>query len=200
MASLRKKWQVLVRPGQGRNRSPARGQAVPDKSVARIIKRTWKAGTQRSGWNMDPGEPSSLKAERIPITVHAAEYVALLAAKGRVPEHVAAVRRRLSGSSRKPRSPGCLNFTRAVVDVALKVLRDAGRRLTTRSSTSATRFQGVRQWLRGEEQANQRPTSSRDWIGPRSSRSEDGNALTPEQATRLVATTRTGKFRAWDDR
>src|SRR5271166_4996732 len=127
MASLRKKgkvWYVRVRDESGRQREVKAG---PDKSVTNQMKRDLESKVRRiKAGVLDPREAGCLDAERIPITRHVEDYVAHLAAKGCVPEHVDLVRQRLEWFLDQSKVTRLSQIRPSLAVTALKTLRDAG--------------------------------------------------------------------------
>ncbi len=193
MASLRKKgkvWYVRVRDEGGRQREVKAG---PDKSVATQIKRDLEGKVQRiKAGVLDPREAGCLDAERIPITQHIEDYVRGLEAKGCVPGHVDGVQKRLAWFLEETTITRLSQLRPSLVTTALKTLRDAARSDRTVNHYCAA-LKSFSRWAWKDRRT--REDLLADLERPKIVTENKRAALTPEQAARLVTTTRTGKFR-----
>ena len=193
MASLRKKgkvWYVRVRDESGRQREVKAG---PDKSVAQSIARDLEGKIQRvKAGVLDPREAGCLDAERIPITQHVEEYVQELDAKGCVEGHVDGVRKRLTWFLEETKITRLSQLRPSLVDTALKTLRDAGKSDRTVSHYCAA-LKSFSRWAKKDRRTREDLLADLEW--PKIVTENKRAALSPEQAARLVTTTRAGKFR-----
>ena len=193
MASLRKKgrtWYVRIRDESGRQREVKAG---PDKSVAQSIARDLESKIQRvKAGTLDPREAGCLDAERIPITQHVEEYVRGLDAKGCVEGHVDGVRKRLTWFLEETKITRLSQLRPSLADTALKTLRDAGKADRTVSHYCAA-LKSFSRWAKKDRRT--REDLLADLERPKIVTENKRAALSPEQAARLVTTTRTGKVR-----
>ncbi len=193
MASLRKKgkvWYVRVRDESGRQREVKAG---PDKGVATQIKRDLEGKIQRvKAGTLDPREAGCLDAERIPITQHVQDYVAGLVAKDRVADHVSCVKKRLEWFLEETKVTRLSQLQPCVADIALKALRDAGKADRT-ISHHVTTLKAFSRWLRKNKRTREDLLADLD--RPKVVTERKRLPLTPEQAARLVTTTKGSKVR-----
>jgi integrase len=193
MASLRKKgkvWYVRVRDESGRQREVKAG---PDKSVAQSIACDLESKVRRiKAGVLDPREADCLDAERIPITQHVADYVRNREDKGFCPDHLENVRKRLGWFLEETKIARLSQLRPSLADSALKALRDAGRSDQT-VQHYATCWKSFSKWAWKNRRT--RTDMLADLELPKVVTTSKRSALSPEQATRLVASTRTGKSR-----
>jgi integrase len=193
MASLRKRgvnWYVRYRDVHGKQTEVKAG---PDKGVAKGIAndleskvRQIKLGT------LDPREAACTDAERIPIAAHVKDYIAVLEARGCVAGHVEGIEKRLTWFLDESKVTRLSQLRPSLAESALKVLRDARRSDRTVAHYAAA-VKSFSRWLWKDKRTREDLMSDleRPTIQTKSNRS----ALTPEQAARLIASTRGGKVR-----
>jgi len=193
MASLRKKgkvWYVRVRDESGRQREVKAG---PDKSVAQSIARDLESKVRKiKAGVLDPREADALDAERIPITQHVADYIRNLEAKGASALHVENVRKRLDWFLEETKIARLSQLRPSLADSALKALRDSGRSDQTIKHYAVT-WKSFSKWVWKDRRT--RTDLLADLEPPRVVTTAKRSALTPDQAVRLIATTRTSKSR-----
>jgi integrase len=193
MASLRKKgkvWYVRVRDESGRQREVKAG---PDKSVANQMKRDLESKTQRiKAGVLDPREADCLDAERIPITKHVADYVQNLEARGACPDHLKNVRKRLGWFLEETKISRLSQLRPSLAVTALKTLRDSGRSDQT-VNHYAVCWKSFSRWAWKDRRT--RTDLLADLEPPKIVTTSKRSVLSPEQAARLVASTRAGKVR-----
>ncbi len=183
-------WYVRVRDESGRQREVKAGS---DKSVAQSIKRDLESKVQgvKAG-TLDPREAGCLDAERIPITQHVEEHVRGLEAKGCVEGHVDGFRKRLTWLLEETKITRLSQLRPSLADTALKTLRDAGKSDRTVSHYCAA-LKSFSRWAKKDRRT--REDLLADLEKPKIVTENKRAALSPEQAARLVTTTRAGKFR-----
>jgi integrase len=193
VASLRKKgrvWYVRIRDESGRQREVKAG---PDKSIAQSIARDLESKTQRiKAGVLDPREAGCLDAERTPITQHMDDYVQGLEAKGCVQGHVDGVQKRLAWFLEESKISRLSQLRPSLVTTSLKTLRDSARSDRTVSHYCAA-LKSFSRWAWKDRRT--REDLLADLERPKIVTENKRAALSVEQATRLVTTTRTGKFR-----
>ena len=193
MASLRKKgkvWYVRVRDESGRQREVKAG---PDKSVVNQMKRDLESKTQRiKAGVLDPREADCLDAERIPITKHVADYVQNLEARGACPDHLKNVRKRLGWFLEETKISRLSQLRPSLAVTALKTLRDSGRSDQT-VNHYAVCWKSFSRWAWKDRRT--RTDLLADLEPPKIVTTSKRSVLSPEQAARLVASTRAGKVR-----
>ena len=203
MASLRKRnefWYIRYRDETGKQ---TERKASRDKSVAKSMAKSLedKVSGIKLG-TLDPRAADARDAERLPITEHVNAYVRNLEAKGRCPEHVQGVRKRLAWFLEETMIKRLSQLKPEVADLALATLRAAGRSDQT-VKHYATTLKSFSQWLK----KNRRTTTDLldDLDRPEIITAAERVALPPELTARLIETTRqrprrrgmSGEDRSW---
>ena len=203
MASLRKKgkvWYVRVRDESGRQREVKAG---PDKSVANQMKRDLESKTQRiKAGVLDPREADAMDAERTPIANHVADYIRNLEHKGVCLQHLRNIEKRLGWLLEKSKVSRLSQLRPSLAVSALKVLIDEGRGDQT-VKHYATAWKSFSRWAWKDRRT--RTDMLADLELPKVVTTSKRSALTFDQASQLIETTRrgprrrgmTGEDRAW---
>src|SRR5271166_251602 len=157
------------------------------------MKRDLESKTQRiKAGVLDPREADALDAERVPIAQHVSEYIGNLEAKGASALHVENVRKRLDWFLKETKITRLSQLRPSLADAALKVLRDSGRSDQTVKHYAVT-WKSFSKWAWKDRRT--RTDLLADLEPPKVVATSKRSALSPEQAARLVASTRAGKVR-----
>ena len=157
------------------------------------MKRDLESKTQRiKAGVLDPREADAMDAERTPIANHAADYVQNREDKGLCPDHLENVRKRLGWFLEETKITRLSQLRPALADSALKALRDSGRSDQT-VQHYATCWKSFTKWAWKNRRT--RTDMLADLELPKVVTTSKRSALSPEQAARLVTSTRTGKVR-----
>jgi integrase len=193
MASLRKRgrvWYVRYRDAQG---NQTEVKAGPDKSVAKTIANDLESKIQRIKLGtLDPREAASNDAERIGIATHVEDYVRNLGARGCVHGHVDGIRKRLEWFLGESKITRLSQLRPSLADDALKTLRDAHRSDRTVAHYAAA-LKSFARWLWKDKRT--REDLLADLERPTIHSKNARIALTPAEAAKLIAATRSSKSR-----
>ncbi len=154
---------------------------------------TWRARSSESRLVLSiPGKPVALTPKESPIAQHVEEYVRGLEAKGCVEGHVDGVQKRLTWFLEETKITRLSQLRPSLADTALKTLRDAGKSDRTVSHYCAA-LKSFSRWAKKDRRTREDLLADLD--RPKIVTENKRAALSPEQAARLVTTTRAGKFR-----
>ena len=193
MASLRRRgkfWYIRYRTTDGKQTEVKAG---PDKGVAKSIANDLENKVRKVKLGLlDPREAARDEAERIPIATHVKEYVRHVEACGCVPRHVVGVQTRLDWLLEETKIVRLSQLKPSVVTMAFKTLRDAGKADRT-VFHYATTIKAFSKWLKKDRRTD--GDLLEDLDRPEVITESRRNALTPEQAARLISATRVSKTR-----
>jgi integrase len=197
MASLRKRgrsWYVRYRDEHGKQ---AEVKAGPDQSVARRIAAELEGRVLaiKSG-AIDPRERSWADAERKPLTIHVEEWHAGLTAKGRSPRHADASRDRAQRLIDMSKAFRISHLSLSSIQTAVGNLRSLPGRSGNVGLSDRSVFHHVRaikmftKWLWRDGRVREDPLAHLS--PPTVVHKRERQALSPEEAATLIATTLAG--------
>jgi len=192
MASLRKKgdhWYIRFRDETGKQteRKASRDKAVAKSMMAKLEERLRgiRLGT------LDAREADCNEAQQIPIADHARDFISNLAARGCVPEHVDGIRKRLTWLLDQTKITRLSQLRPSLALGAMKALRDAKRSERTLAHYVAA-WKGFSRWCKRDRRTKE---DFLDELERPAVPKTEGAALTTDQASRLISSTRAGKAR-----
>ena len=190
MASLRKRnefWYIRYRDETGKQ---TERKASRDKSVAKsMMKDLENRVTGIKLGTLDPRDSDAMEAERVPIADHVADYIRSLDVS---PTHLENVTHRLGWFLEETKVSRLSQLRPSLAVTALKVLRDKGLSDQT-VQHYAICWKSFSRWAWKDRRT--RTDLLADLEPPKIVTTSKRSALSPEQAARLVASTRGGKVR-----
>lgn len=193
MASIRKRgkvWYVRYRTPDGKQTEVKAGT---DKRAAETLASRLDVQNREIRLGLvDPRESACRAAEVISLWDHVQDYLRVLEARGCVPAHVAGIRQRLEWFLGESQITRLSQLRPSVVLTALQAIRDARKSDRTLAHYIAA-TKGFSRWAWKDRRTREDMLADLERPSIRSKRPRV--VLTPEEATRLIAATRTGKTR-----